>query len=279
MEVPAFPAHWRVGAPALIAETAGCRIWRVRRDGGGTAVVKAMKPVPDAFDELRGAHYLRWRDGHGAVRLLGADADSMLLEDAGDLHLGAHLASHGDAAATEIAADVLSRLLSASPSPAPAALQPLCERFAALFARARADRGAGGHSIYGEAAAEAERLLGEQRDVRPLHGDLHHDNIMHGARGWVAIDPKGVFGDSAYDAANLFYNPMDRDALCFDPARIAAMTETLAGRLGFDRRRLLAWAFAYGCLSAAWFAEDDAAEEERRELALARRIREVAAHL
>ena len=46
-----------------------------------------------------------------------------------------------------------------------------------------------------------------------LHGDLHHENIMHGPRGWLAIDPKGVLGDPGFDAANMFYNPLDRDDL------------------------------------------------------------------
>lgn len=61
------------------------------------------------------------------------------------------------------------------------------------------------------------------------HGDLHHDNIMHGSRGSLAIDPKGVYGDPAFDAANVFYNPLDRDDLCLDAARIAAIAEPAKG--------------------------------------------------
>ncbi|MCV5256227.1 aminoglycoside phosphotransferase family protein, partial [Escherichia coli] len=35
------------------------------------AIVKGLKPIEDIADELRGADYLVWRNGRGAVRLLG----------------------------------------------------------------------------------------------------------------------------------------------------------------------------------------------------------------
>ncbi|WP_275429655.1 aminoglycoside phosphotransferase family protein, partial [Serratia marcescens] len=85
-----------------------------------------------------------------------------------------------------------------------------------------------------------------------LHGDLHHDNIMQAPRGWLVIDPIGIVGDPGYDAANMFYNPLDRDDLCRDPERIAAMAETFSRVLGQSPRRLLDHALAYGCLSASW---------------------------
>ncbi|OUP29364.1 streptomycin resistance protein, partial [Escherichia coli] len=34
------------------------------------AIVKGLKPIEDIADELRGADYLVWRNGRGAVRLL-----------------------------------------------------------------------------------------------------------------------------------------------------------------------------------------------------------------
>jgi streptomycin 6-kinase len=119
-------------------------------------------------------------------------------------------------------------------------------------------------------------VLDDARDIRPLHGDLHHENIMHGPRGWLAIDPKGVIGDPCFDAANLFYNPLDREQLCCDPERIAQMAATLARSMNQDPRRLLDHAFAYGCLSAAWYGEDggDAALQEGQ-CAIAEAIRAV----
>ncbi|WP_368856269.1 aminoglycoside phosphotransferase family protein, partial [Klebsiella michiganensis] len=59
------------------------------------------------------------------------------------------------------------------------------DRFVSLFAKAEADRAAGQKTIYVEGAEIAERLLSDPLDVRPLHGDIHHDNIIQSPRGWL----------------------------------------------------------------------------------------------
>jgi streptomycin 6-kinase len=277
-ESPAFPRRWKINSAALIAETFSSRIWKVFRSDGSTAVVKALKPFDDVEDELRGAHFLKWRNGEGAVRLLGRDRRKMLLEYGGERLLTAVLEAEGDEAATEIAADVLARLHHPSERPAPPQLQPLRERFAALFGMAETAGETRHCSIYVEAAKLAASLLDDSRTEVPLHGDLHHDNIVLGQRGWLAIDPKGVLGDPGFDAANLFYNPLDRDALCGDPERIERMAQTLSRTLKQDPRRLLDHAFAYGCLSAAWHGEDGNAKDESREISVARSIRTVRAN-
>jgi streptomycin 6-kinase len=272
---PAFPRRWKIGGADLIAETFSSRIWKVSRADGSTAVVKALKPFDDVEDELRGAHFLAWRHGEGAVRLFGRDGRKMLIEYAGERHLTDVLDRQGDPAATGIAMEVMVRLHAPSERPAPAGLQPLRDRFADLFARAAKDRNEGRKRLYGGAAALAQRLLADQRGVRPLHGDLHHDNMLLSPRGWLAIDPKGVFGDPAFDAANMFYNPLDRDDLCLDPQRIAGMAAVFSRGMTIDPRRLLDFAVAYGCLSAAWHAGDGNDRDETRELAVADAIRAV----
>ncbi|TPI34034.1 3'-kinase [Mesorhizobium sp. B3-2-1] len=279
MDAPAFPARWRVSEPELIAETFSSRIWKVRLEDGSPAIVKALKPFDDVADELRGEHFLAWRRGEGAVRLLGRDGHSMLLEYGGDTLLSQVLDEQGDDAATAIAAGVMAKLFSPSEHPYPPELQPLRERFTSLFKKAATDRGIGNDSLYVEAGAIADRLLANPHDIRPLHGDLHHENILRGARGWLVIDPKGVLGDPGFDAANMFYNPLDRDALCLAPERIAQMAEVFARTLGQSPAAILDHAIAYGCLSAAWHHEDDNAVEENRELSIAAAIREVRARL
>ncbi|MFD1982622.1 aminoglycoside phosphotransferase family protein [Mesorhizobium newzealandense] len=277
MDAPAFPARWRVSTPELVAETFSSHIWKVRREDGSPAIVKALKPFDDVADELRGEHYLAWRRGEGAVRLLGRDGHSMLLEYAGETLLQQVLDEQGDNAATAIAADLLAKLFSPSKHPFPPELQPLKDRFSSLFRKAAIDRDAGHDSIYVEAAVIADRLLANPHDIRLLHGDLHHDNILYGPRGWLAIDPKGVLGDPGFDAANMFYNPLDRDELCLDPERIAHMAEVFAETLGQTPPAILDYAIAYGCLSASWHHEDDNPGEENRELSIAAAIRAVRA--
>ncbi len=275
MDQPLFPDRWKVSGPELVAETFSSRIWKVRLDNGEPAIVKDLKVFDDVYDELRGAHLLDWRRGEGMVRLLDLDGQRMLLEYAGDRLLVEEITAQGDNAATLIAAETMARLHSPSNHPAPPELQPLAERFVSLFRKARADRDAGNRSIYVEAAEIAERLLADPRDARPLHGDLHHDNIMLGPRGWLAIDPKGLIGDPGFDAANLFYNPLDRDDLCLDPERIAFMADVFAGTLRQDVGTILDHAVAYGCLSASWHNEDRNETDEARELAIVAAIRDV----
>ena len=272
---PAFPADWRIVSADLMADTFSSHVWLVQRADGSRAVVKDCKPIPDLADVLRGARYLAWRNGDGAARLLGEHGRMMLIEHAGEHMLAREIAAAGDAAATRIAADLLAQLLAARPVPDAGAFQPLRRRFAGLFAKADADRKAGRPGPYGEAAALAERLTAAPARIVPLHGDVHHENILKGPRGWLIIDPVGLIGDPAYDAANLFSNPLDRDDLCLSPERIAGMAAILGQSLGIAPRHLLDHGFAHACLSAAWHAEDGSDEEEARELAVALAIRGV----
>ncbi len=245
----------------------------MRLPDGNPAIVKDLKPHHDVADELRGAHYLTWRNGKGAVRLLGFEGLQMLLEYAGGTMLENLIASQGDRQATEIAAGVLEELLSPSGHPYPADLQPLRERYHSLFGKAEADRKAGRSSLYIEAAEIAERLLSNPFEVKPLHGDLHHENILFGERGWLAIDPKGVLGDPGFDAANMFSNPLHRHELTLDPERIAHMAEVFGRVLGQPPVAILDHAIAWGCLSSSWHAEDNNETEENSELAVVAAIR------
>jgi streptomycin 6-kinase len=54
--------------------------------------------------------------------------------------------------------------------------------------------------VVARAFAVIDDLVREQPDVL-IHGDLHHRNILSADREpWLAIDPKGLIGDPAYDA-------------------------------------------------------------------------------
>ena len=66
---------------------------------------------------------------------------------------------------------------------APDGLFVLEDWFGDLFRKGAADRQAGSESIYVRCAALTERLLADQREVRVLHGDIHHRNIRMSGRG------------------------------------------------------------------------------------------------
>ena len=197
MTPPDLPAAWAITGAAPLAEGIGGQVWRARRRNGEPVVLKRVSPQA-ASDATYATAYLDWRQGQGAVRLLAVDGRWQMLEDAGDRTLTQVLDQEGDAAATLIAAEVL-RVLHAPATHRADGLQTMKDRFAALTTAAQSEGG-----LFAEADAWLKTLA--SGPVQPLHGDLHHDNILFGARGWLGIDPHGLIGDPAYDAANLLYN-------------------------------------------------------------------------
>ncbi len=208
----------------------------------------------------------------GAVRLLGRENNLMLLEYAGERMLSHIVAEHGDYQATEIAAELMAKLYAASEEPLPSALLPIRDRFAALFQRARDDQNAGCQTDYVHAAIIADQMMSNASELRGLHGDLHHENIMFSSRGWLVIDPVGLVGEVGFGAANMFYDPADRatfvsilDAL--HRWRTHSLVRWTSIRVACSTRRTL-----MECLSAAWNADG---EEEQRDLAIAAAIKQV----
>jgi streptomycin 6-kinase len=97
----------------------------------------------------------------------------------------------------------------------------------------------------------ARGLLASPRETVVLHGDIHHGNVLQfGPRGWLAIDPKGLWGERGFEYANLFCNPDAETATA--PGRLARQASGVAAAAGLERARLLRWVLAYAGLSAAW---------------------------
>ena len=101
----------------------------------------------------------------------------------------------------------------------------------------------------------AERLS-HQTDIRPLHGDLHHDNIKGSPRGDLALDAKGIVGDRAYELANGFLNPIGAKAVVRDTNRIKHLAQSWGQAFEIKANILLDWACAHAALSAAWHIRD-----------------------
>ncbi|MEP7455131.1 aminoglycoside phosphotransferase family protein [Phyllobacterium sp. SB3] len=271
-----LPAEWHLSEPELFTETHTSRIIMVRLEDGQQAVVKQLNAT-GMENELRGTHYLEWHDGHGCVRVLKQKDNNVLLEYGGSRTLLDHLNEHGDESATLIFTDVFLRLQETfrSRKPVTPGFVPLRKQFASLFKKAEKDRNSGEQSIFVEVAAIADRLLSNQRDIQPLHGDIHHENILFGKRGWLVIDPQALLGDPAYDAANMFYNPVERTDLRTDQKRIAAMAEIFERVFKRDRKDYLEFGMSHACLSASWHDEDENFEERDRSLAVTEAIRDI----
>lgn len=237
------------GAPII---TPMGRLLPVRR-GGEPAMLKiATEP-----EERLGWSLLEWWDGEGAARVLGIQGDGLLMERAmGTRTPLADMARHGDdAAATAILCDAIAELHRPRSKAPPPGLATLDDWFRDLWPVAAKGL------VPAVTAETARRLLDAQREVRPLHGDLHHENVLDfGPRGWLAIDPKRLIGDRAFDYTTLFCDPdlSDRDPpTAVRPDIFARRVDVVLARSGLERGRLLDWIVAWCGLSAAWFLQDD----------------------
>jgi streptomycin 6-kinase len=227
----------------------------VARDGAAV-VLKVGVPNPELRTEIEA---LRRYSGRGAVRLLAADAElgALVMER---LVPGTPLSDEpDDDQATAHAAQVMQTLW--RPAPRSDTFPTLTRWFEALRRlRTRFDGGTGPLPPATVVLAEdlAVDLLRTSGAPVLLHGDLHHDNILAGEReSWLAIDPKGVVGEAGYEVGAFLRNPGRRVQRARRLDRLLARrVARLAGDLGLDRQRLVAWGVAHAVLSACWTIED-----------------------
>jgi streptomycin 6-kinase len=245
-----YLSAWNLSNPKFLTQTMTSHIYTVTYDTG-TAILKLLSP--SETDEQRGAVALRHFDGHGAVRLLHYDEGAHLMEYAAGDELVTLVERGEDENATRIIAQVIKQLHSVQQNSPPDGLFLLERWFGGLFNKAAADRLAGIESIYVRSASLAKRLLASQRDVRVLHGDIHHRNIRQSSRGWLTFDPKGLVGERTYDCANTLCNPVMPE-LVHNETRLLTNAAILADMLALDLSRVLAFTYAYACLNASWWS-------------------------
>jgi streptomycin 6-kinase len=176
----------------------------------------------------------------------------LLIERAtGTRSLVAMVLSGEDIETAEILADTVTKLHELRLKPIPKSLVPLNQHFESLFKRAAE------HPLLNLSASVAKILLDTQRDVFPLHGDLHHYNVLDGgSRGWLAIDPKALLGERTYDVANLLRNPWPHGEIVHSADRMMRLAILYGDRLHLLRNRILAFALAHSGLSASWDLDD-----------------------
>ncbi len=209
-----------------------------------------MLKISSEAEELAGNRLMVWWKGNGAAPVLAHDGEALLMVRAQGSASLAQMATRGhDGDVTRILCATASHLHRPRPEPLPP-LVPLTQWFNTLLIAAPAhDR------FWGRCSRTAHELLASPRDVTVLHGDIHHGNVLDfGELGWLAIDPKGLYGERAFDYANIFCNPDGESDLAQDnfSRRIELITEIA----GIERQRLLQWVLAWTGLSTAWMLED-----------------------
>ncbi|HEY0495321.1 MAG TPA: aminoglycoside phosphotransferase family protein [Kutzneria sp.] len=217
--------RWSCGLDGPVVHGAVGVVLPVRRDGR-PAVVKVSFPhpgnvhQPDAFDV--------W-NGSGAVRLYERDDArfAMLLERAGPDSLAA--VTDNDKAVTVLGE--LSRRLAVA---APAGLPRLRDEVAGWETEIRAAEFLPRRTV--DAAVAALREFDHPETV--VHGDLHDANVLAAEREpWLAIDPKGLVGDPAYDAFTVIHSPR----LLLTSGHKRAL-DVFCETAGIDRERARRWA-------------------------------------
>lgn len=261
-------AEWLRGLPALLERLAarwsltlepacgGIEINYVApvvRADGTRAVLKVSRHIAETASEIAA---LRLWNGSGAARLLDADPDfgALLLERLEPGTLLADLVESDDDRATIIAASVLRQLW----RPVLAPGHGLCSLadWSAAYDRNRQLLLAGADgfptALFQRADALRQDLLASSTSESVLHGDMHHFNVLRAERAdWLAIDPKGLVGDRAFDVCQFFRNPY---AL---PTRVKSRRlDIFCAELGLDRQRTKDWCFVHAVLDACWDFED-----------------------
>lgn len=250
--------------------------------GGAGFVASAIRPdgspvvlkinFPDVESEHEAAA-LRIVGGRGAVRVLEDDPDrrALLLER---LDPGTTLWKVPEEHAVDLAADVLSRFWHAVPDGHPFDL--LAERAAFWIEDIRASFAALGTPFEADLADEAVRLATELAqsvdESYLLHQDFHGGNVLAAQREpWLAIDPKPLVGERAFDTASLLRDRRPELLRSAAPRRvIRRRLDRLAEALELDRERMRAWGIVH---AVAWGIWRDGFSEEH--IACARLLREL----
>ncbi|MFI1093157.1 aminoglycoside phosphotransferase family protein [Streptomyces sp. NPDC020917] len=252
-QVAGYLERWRL-TPERVFAAGGqiSMIVLVRAEDGSPAVLKVgMVNRETAQEHAALAHW----DGRGAVRLLQADAErgALLLER---LQADVSLRSLAEARAMLEAEAVLQRLWVPPAGGHPFTSVAEYTEYLAGTLRERRDRdwAADARPLIDEALALRDELLASAPEEFLLHGDYHHGNVLAGERmAWLAIDPKPLVGERAYDLAWLARDRLS--TLAAQPgSRSAARRRVakLASALDVDPERLRGWALFRSVEAGVW---------------------------
>lgn len=251
--------RWSIRIEPPFAELSYNYVAPAIRADGSLAALKVWIDNPELRSEMAAlAHF----DGRGYARLLESapELGAMLIER---LVPGQNLADlEDDDEATRIAALLMRESLSFPAPDNTNGIFPTLEKWSRGFQRLRKAFGGDTGPFPAPMVEKAERLFADlDASAAPpvlLHGDLHHWNILSAQRQpWLALDPKGVIGEPAFEPAQIFLNrwPENQGRAAIRKQaerRLSIFTEIL----GMDPQRIMGWTFAKAVLSAWWTYED-----------------------
>ncbi len=243
--LPPFPLSYNYVAPAT-------------RSDGTEAVLKIGFPKDrEFFTEVEA---LRMYNGDGVERLIETnEVDAVILIER--VMPGVPLSTiHDDEKATRILASVIKKLR--KPVPAKNSFIPIKEWTNAIIRYKKRFINTEG-PLPAHLVDTADKLFNElistSEEVILIHGDLHHDNVLSSHRnGWLAIDPKGIVAEPAYETAAMLRNPhsflMGKSNL---QGILSKRISILSAELGINPDRIRKWGIAQTILSTIWSIEEN----------------------
>lgn len=199
------------------------------------AVLKISWPHPEAATE---ALALQTWNGHGAVRLVRGDPHrfALLLER---LH-------QRDLSTIEVddACGVIGDLLHTLRRPPHPRIPRLDDWAARQAVELRAAPPVMPRRYLDQAAALAQELVARRpSEDRLLHTDLHYANVLAAHRApWLAIDPKPMAGDPAFEVAPALWNRAEELGTGSQIRwSLRRRLEIICERAGIDEGRARAW--------------------------------------
>lgn len=219
-----------------------------------------LKVVKQPGDEWCSGPVLAAFDGHGVARVYEHEPGAVLLERLKPGNSLVDLTLNGrDEEATDILADVIQQMTANAATPG---LEMSGTATVADWAKGFDNYIATGDVRIPRDLVEAgqrvfKNLCASEQRPRLLHGDLQHYNVLFDSeRGWMAIDPKGVVGETEYEIGAFVRNPVAQPELFLSHATVERRLKQFTNRLNLDYERALGWAFAQAVLSAIWSIED-----------------------
>jgi streptomycin 6-kinase len=245
-----YAQAWRVTIERTLATDRSVIIY-----GQRASQPVVLKIVKEPGDEWRGGEIAAKFGGRGVVHVYEYAEGAALFERVDPGEPLAVLAKSGrDEEATDILAMLLGRMSPLDPPEWCPTVGGLGEGFARYLA-------SGDERVPRALVEPAQRIYSDlcrtERNPALLHGDLHHYNVLSdNARGWCAVDPKGVVGELEYEIGAALRNPIDRPDLFAKLDVVERRLEQFGLGLGIDVSRARGWCFAQAVLSAIWSIED-----------------------
>lgn len=259
--------RWDLDVTEALARTRRATLWKAEGPFGDC--VLKVYATGDFGGERNAAHFLSALGPEAAVAVHGVDPDlgALVMDWLPGPKLSRLVARGRDDRATRILADLARRIAGTDFGDVSAwsrigprigqAFEEVCDRHCAPGLRRDIRR----------AGDLAGHLLDTGTAIRPVHGDLHHGNVIVTDRGPRVFDPKAYLAEGAFELAHALRNPsrdLSPDAFRSRTLRRAAIW---AEACGTTSARLTQWA-AVKCAQSILFRAGGRPVRDREETCL-----------